>query len=114
MHFQQTHQYYDYAPQHHESIKRSFFQQFIFITCDAPNQPDYEFDPQQKISLGDRITVRADSINDPGSIQSGDYLVASIVHNFYVNSNYTVIITGVNDGINGVGQLKKESEINRS
>ena len=60
--------------------------------------------------MGDRITVRTDSVANQGSIQSGDFIVASLVHTFFVNSNYTVIITGVNDGVNGVGQLKKESD----
>lgn len=110
MHFKQTHGHYDYAPQHNESIKRSFYQQFVFLTVDAVNQPDYDYDPQQKLSLGDRITVRTDSVANPGSIQSGDFIVASLVHTFFVNSNYTIIITGVNDGINGAGQLKKESD----
>lgn len=110
MHFKQTHGHYDYAPQHNESIKRAFYQQFVFLTVDAVNQPDYDYDPQQKLSLGDRITVRTDSVANQGSIQSGDFIVASLVHTFFVNSNYTVIITGVNDGVNGVGQLKKESD----
>ena len=110
MHFKQTHGHYDYAPQHNESIKRAFYQQFVFLTVDAVNQPDYDYDPQQKLSLGDRITVRTDSVANQGSIQSGDFIVASLVHTFFVNSNYTFIITGVNDGVNGVGQLKKESD----
>ena len=110
MHFKQTHGHYDYAPQHNESIKRAFYQQFVFLTVDAVNQTDYDYDPQQKLSLGDRITVRTDSVANQGSIQSGDFIVASLVHTFFVNSNYTVIITGVNDGVNGVGQLKKESD----
>ena len=110
MHFKQTHEYYDYAPQHNESIKRAFFQQFAFMTVDAVNQPDYEYEPQQKLALGDKITIRTDTVSNQASIQSGDFIVASLVHTFFVNSNYTVVITAVNDGINGVGQLKKESE----
>jgi len=114
MHFKQTHAHYDYAPQHNESIKRSFYQQFAFLTVDAVNQPDYEYEPQQKISLGDKITIRTDSVANQGSIQSGNFIVTSLLHTFFVNSNYTVIITGVNDGINGVGQLKKESALNKN
>lgn len=111
MHFKQTHQYYDYAPQHNESIKRAFYQQFVFLTVDVDNQPDFDFEPTQKLNLGDKITVRTDSIKLPGSIQTGDFIVASILHTFFINSNYTMTITGVNDGINGVGQIKKESDI---
>ena len=114
MHFKQTHAHYDYAPQHNESIKRSFYQQFAFLTVDAVNQPDYEYEPQQKISLGDKITIRTDSVTNQGSIQSGNFIVTSLLHTFFVNSNYTVIITGVNDGINGIGQLKKESALNKN
>lgn len=114
MHFKQTHAHYDYAPQHNESIKRSFYQQFAFLTVDAVNQPDYEYEPQQKISLGDKITIRTDSVANQGSIQSGNFIVTSLLHTFFVNSNYTVIITGVNDGINGIGQLKKESALNKN
>ena len=114
MHFKQTHAHYDYAPQHNESIKRSFYQQFAFLTVDAVNQPDYEYEPQQKISLGDKITIRTDSVANQGSIQSGNFIVTSLLHTFFVNSNYTVIMTGVNDGINGVGQLKKESALNKN
>lgn len=113
MHFKQTHAHYDYAPQHNESIKRAFYQQFAFLTVDAVNQPDYEYEPQQKIALGDRITIRTDSVASQSSIQSGDFIVASLLHTFFVNSNYTVIITGVSDGINGVGELKKQSDLNR-
>lgn len=114
MHFKQTHAHYDYAPQHNESIKRSFYQQFAFLTVDAVNQPDYEYEPQQKISLGDKITIRTDSVANQGFIQSGNFIVTSLLHTFFVNSNYTVIITGVNDGINGIGQLKKESALNKN
>lgn len=110
MHFKQTHAHYDYAPQHNESIKRAFYQQFAFMTVDAVNQPDYEYEPQQKLALGDRITIRTDSVANTSSIQSGDFIVVSLLHTFFVNSNYTVVVTGVNDGINGVGQLKKESD----
>lgn len=113
MHFKQTHAHYDYAPQHNESIKRAFFQQFAFLTVDAVNQPDYEYDPQQKLSLGDRITIRTDSVASQGSIQSGDFIITGLVHSFFVNSNYTVLISAVNDGINGIGQLKKESDKNK-
>ena len=113
MHFKQTHENYDYAPQHNESIKRAFFQQFVSLTVDAVNQPDYDFDPLQMVYLGDKINVRVDTTYNPGTIQSGDYIVTGLVHNFYTKSNYTINIIAANDGINGVGQLKKESDINK-
>lgn len=108
MHFKDTHQYYDYAEQHHESIKRAFFQQFVFITVDVPNQPDYDFDPTQKIMLGDRITIRTDNLGYKTSKQSGDFIVTGITHNFYSSSNYTILITAVSDGINGINEMKKQ------
>ena len=113
MHFKQTHEHYDYAPQHNESIKRAFFQQFIVITVDVPNQPDYEWEPVQKLALGDRITVKTESLNNVTSIQTGDYIVTDIIHNFFFNANYTMVIIAVNDGINGISRTKKESEMNK-
>jgi hypothetical protein len=113
MHFKQTHEYYDYALQHNESIKRAFFQQFIVITVDVPNQPDYEWEPIQKLALGDRINVKTETLNNVNSIQSGDYIVTDIVHNFFFNDNYTMVIIAVNDGINGISKSKKESEMNK-
>ena len=110
MHFGDTHLYYDYAPQHNESIRRSFFQQFVFITIDVPNQPDYSIDPIQKIELGDRITIRTDNLGYETSKQTGDFIVTGITHNFYSSSNYTILITAVSDGINGIYEMKKNSD----
>jgi hypothetical protein len=58
--------------------------------------------------LGDRITIRTDNLGYKTSKQSGDFIVTGITHNFYSSSNYTILITAVSDGINGINEMKKQ------
>ena len=58
--------------------------------------------------LGDRITIRTDNLGYEASKQTGDYIVTGITHNFYSSSNYTMLITAVSDGINGINEMKKQ------
>lgn len=113
MHFKQTHEYYDYAPHHHNCIKHSFYQQFVFITMDTVNQPGYSSDPSQRVNLGTKININCSTAGFDTTIQSGDYLIVGITHMFYANGKYTLLLMCVNDGINGVGKLRKESKLNK-
>ena len=113
MHFKQTHEYYDYAPLHYESIKRSFYQQFVFITIDTLLQPAYDSDSTQRLNLGNKITINTSTVDYDNTIQTGDYIVVGLTHVFSTGGKYTIMATCVNDGINGVGKLRKESKINK-
>ena len=100
-------------PQHHESIKRCFYQQFVFITLDTLNQPSYDTDSSQRVKLGTKININASSVASNHTIQSGNYLIVGITHSFYANGGYTILLSCVNDGINGIGNFRKESKLNK-
>ena len=106
-HFDGTHEYYDYAPMHHESIKRSFYQQFVFMTIDTVNQPFVDPKGEAIIRLGQRISIDPATVNNQQTIAAGDYIVAGLTHTFYTSSKYTIMATCVSDGINGVSEIKQ-------
>lgn len=114
MHFKQTHEYYDYAPLHYETIKRAFYQQFVFISIDVLNQPGFDSNPTQRINLGDKISIDTTMLGSyTDSIQSNTYIVCGLRHIFSTGGKYTVLIIAVSDGIGGIGVLKKESNLNK-
>lgn len=106
-HFGETHEHYDYAPMHHESIKRAFYQQFAFMTIDTVNQPFVDPNGNPCILLGQRISIDPATVNNQQTIAAGDYLVAGLTHTFYTSSKYTILATCVSDGINGVNEVKQ-------
>lgn len=106
-HFDGTHEYYDYAPMHHESIKRAFYQQFVFMTIDTINQPFVDPNGNPTILLGQRVSIDPASVNNQQTIAAGDYLIVGLTHTFYTASKYTILATCVSDGINGISELKQ-------
>lgn len=109
-HFLQTHEYYDYAPIHHDSIKHAFFQQFAFLTISVTDQPGYAADPKQYLKLGDRISVDMTTVNHKTSVQSNNYIVTGLTHHFSFGAKYTIMATCASDGVGGVGQLRKQTK----
>lgn len=107
--FRQTHQYYDYAPIHHDSIKHAFFQQFAFMTISVTDQPGYEKDPKQMLKLGDRISIDMSSMSHESSVQSNNYIVSGLTHYISFGSKYVIMATCVSDGVGGIG-TKKETK----
>ena len=110
VYFQQTHEYYDYAPLHHDSIKHAFFQQFAFMTVSVTDQPGYEKAPSQILKLGDRITIDMSSTVHQDSIQTNDYIVSGLTHQFSFGSKYIIMATCVSDGVGGTSQLRKQTK----
>lgn len=110
VHFKQTHQYYDYAPLHHDSIKHAFFQQFAFMAISVTDQPGYAQDPEQQLRLGNKINIDMSSINHDSSVQTNNFIVTGLTHDISFGSKYTIMATCVSDGIGGTSQIKKESK----
>lgn len=106
-HFIETHEHYDYAPMHHESIKRAFYQQFVFMSIDSINQPFVDPEGNPIILLGQRISIDPATVNNQQTIGDGDFLVAGLTHTFYTSSKYTIVASCVSDGINGIGEVKQ-------
>lgn len=110
LHFKQTHENYDFAPGHHECMKYSFFQQFAFMTIPVSDQPGYAQNPKQTLSLGDKISIDFSTIANDTTVQSCNFIVTGLVHDFSFGSKYTIVATCVTDGIGGIGALKKETK----
>ena len=110
MYFQQTHEYYDYAPVHHESVKHAFFQQFAFMTVSVTDQPGYEKSPEQILKLGDKISIDMSSTAHEASIQSNNYIVSGLTHQISFGSKYMIMATCVSDGVGGTSQLRKQTK----
>ena len=106
-HFIETHEHYDYAPMHHASIKRAFYQQFVFMTIDTSFQPFVDPDGNPIILLGQRVSVDPASVNNQQTINAGDFLVVGLTHTFYTGRKYTIMASCVSDGINGIGEVKQ-------
>ena len=104
-HFKQTHEYYDYAPVHHESIRHAFFQQFAFMTLSMSEQPG-----MQIMKLGDRIGIDFSTIANDTTVQTCDFIISGLTHDITFGRKYTIVATCVTDGIGGIGQLKKETK----
>jgi hypothetical protein len=110
MHFKQNHQYYDYAPIHHEAVKHAFFQQFAFMTISVTDQPGYAEDPAILLKLGDKIKIDTSTLAHDTSIQTNNFIVTGLTHHIAFGTKYTIMATCVSDGIGGIGYLEKQSE----
>lgn len=124
MYFSQTHQYYDYAPLHHKSHRKSFFNVFLYLDVNATfehsftgNEKDVDVQLKKteetlpRLNLGSKITVEFNDLAHPlNSINNGDFIVGSIIHNWLQGGNYQQIICGISDGINGTEKKPEDKE----
>lgn len=109
-HYKQTHENYDFAPVHHASIRHAFFQQFAFMTIPVSDQPDYMANPKELLQLGDKIGIDFSTIANDTTVQTCNFIVTGLTHEFTFGTKYTIMATCVTDGIGGIGQLKKETK----
>lgn len=110
MHFMQTHENYDYAPLHHETIKHSFYQLFAFMTINTANQPGLIMDESTRPFLGQKVNIDFTSISNMSSIENNNFIIAGLTHDYTFGQKYTIMATCVSDGLGGIGQNKKENK----
>ena len=103
--FKQTHLFYDVAPLHNRNFIKGFFQVFAYLTINNATQVNKDTDPSQRVKLGDKITIDFTSTDTESSIQTGDYIVAGIVHKVVARAAYTTMIVGVRDTLTKTKKL---------
>ena len=110
IYFPETHQYYDYAPLHNLSLKKAFFNVFLYLSVDCSAQLDFDAKRKRRETLGDKITVDFANTQYNNSIQSGDFIIGSIMHYWSKIGTYQQVIGCVSDGINGFELNKREKK----
>ena len=110
MHFMQTHENYDYAPLHHETIRHSFYQVFTFMSINTANQPGLIMDANERPYLGQKISIDFTSVSNIVSIENNSFIIAGLTHDYTFGQKYTIMATCVSDGIGGIGENQKENK----
>lgn len=100
--FKQNHMWYDAAAIHNKNVVGSFFQYFAHMTVNMFTQVTNNPSDIKHASLGDRININFDSINYKDSVETGDFLVASIIHTIENMTSYTTMLTCVRDTVPAV------------
>jgi len=122
IYFKELHEYYNIAPLHHKNIRNAFFTNFCYMVLNMDDQTDIkENNPQAKkedkehaisfINLGDMIHIDASDSKYKNEILSGNFIVSGLTHLWAPNSNYSLIVQGVNDGTNNLGYMTLQSAI---
>lgn len=109
--FAETHQYYDYAPLHNQSMRKAFFNVFLYLTVDCSNQLDFDAKRKRREALGDKISVDFANLNYNTSIQNGNFIISSIMHYWNKQGTYQQVLCCVSDGINGINAQNKSVAI---
>lgn len=103
MHFKELHMHYTIAPKHNETMRRSFFQNFVKFTVDTTRQGAFFGVKDYMFELGRTVNCRFDLSERPDALHSGKYVVCKLKYRYQLKQPFMIEAVVVNDGYYDLG-----------